>query len=107
MFSLLFAITGMIAVFIVITILTVAMLASSNLFSSRSAGSKAKKPKAEPRKPGSVPEDHVAVIAAAMSIHRGGSGADVALFADEQENWGPAARGRPGRGHVPALRRTR
>jgi sodium pump decarboxylase gamma subunit len=108
MFSLLFAITGMAAVFIVITILTIAMAASGNLLGRKPRGSTARgREKGAPARRGGTPEDHVAVIAAALAIHRGGSGGDVVLLADEEATWGTPARQGRGPGEVPALRRTR
>jgi len=107
-FSMWFAVMGMIAVFTVIIVLTLAMVFSGTIFAGRG-----KKPAAAPKpgKPaaeGGVPEEHVAVIAAALAIHRAELEADLVLLAGYDEPpWPGDGRRRSPSGDVPALRRTR
>jgi Na+-transporting methylmalonyl-CoA/oxaloacetate decarboxylase gamma subunit len=109
LFSLLFAVMGMVAVFSVITVLTLAMVLSGSIFAGRGRNGSAPAP--EPRRPasdGDVPPEHVAVIAAALAIHRAELEADVVLLGDQDEPpWPGDGRCRVPAGHVPALRRTR
>jgi Na+-transporting methylmalonyl-CoA/oxaloacetate decarboxylase gamma subunit len=107
-FSLWFAVMGMIAVFTVIIVLTIAMVLSGAIFAGRG-----RKPAAAPQPRKSVPgdgapEEHVAVIAAALAIHRTELEADVVLLGGRDEPpWPGDGRRRTPPGVVPALRRTR
>jgi len=107
LFSLWFAVMGMVAVFAVITVLTLAMVLSGAVFAGRDRS----RPAPEPRGPasdGEVPQEHVAAIAAALAIHRAELEADVVLLGGPDEPpWTGDGRSRVPAGHVPALRRTR
>jgi Na+-transporting methylmalonyl-CoA/oxaloacetate decarboxylase gamma subunit len=109
LFSLWFALTGMVAVFAVITVLTLAMVLSGSIFAGR--GRKKPAPAPRPRRPRSeddVPHEHVAVIAAALAIHQAELEADVVLLGGHGEPpWSGDGRRRLPAGQVPALRRTR
>lgn len=109
MFNLQFAIVGMVAVFAVITILTIVMVTTGLFFARHGAKAPRRKRTAgSPAGKDEVPEEHVAVIAAALAIHTEGSGRDVVLLEGTGGGaWTSMARERPGTGEVPALRRTR
>jgi sodium pump decarboxylase gamma subunit len=108
-FDMWFAVMGMTAVFTVIIVLTFAMVLSGTIFAGRGRSKPAPAPK--PRtaaKEGDVPEEHVAVIAAALAVHRAELEADVVLLGGQDEPpWPGDGRRRVPPGQVPALRRTR
>lgn len=108
LFNLLFATAGMVAVFTVITILTLWMILTGRIFSRPKRRDRTGTATPPSRRDDSVPEDHVAVIAAAVAIHTGDLGPEVSLIeGDMKASWAAAGRGLPGPGEVPALRRTK
>lgn len=107
-FSLWFAVMGMIAVFAVIAILTLTMVMTGSLFAGRGGKPAPVQAPARRAREGDVPEEHVAVIAAALAIHRAEIEADVVLLGGGDESaWPGDGRRRLPAGQVPALRRTR
>ena len=110
-FDMWFAVMGMTAVFAVIAVLTFAMVLSGSLFAGRgrkpAAPPRPREPRGEERTDG-VPEEHVALISAALAIHRAELEADVVLLGGQDEPpWPGEGRRRVPPGQVPALRRTR
>lgn len=107
-FSLLFSAMGMAFVFMVIAVLTAAMLCMGFLLKKSPVrvgrGD-------EPSRAGAVPPgpkaEHIAVIAAALAIHRGGARSEIAMLAPGPGEWGRPALPEPARGGHRALRRIR
>jgi Na+-transporting methylmalonyl-CoA/oxaloacetate decarboxylase gamma subunit len=108
-FSLAFALLGMSMVFAVITILTLAMVVTGTLFASRDRQVRKAEPlpSSEPGEAGEVPAEHVAVIAAALSIQESLAASEITLLDPGGDAWQGPSRVRPGPGSVPSLRRTR
>jgi hypothetical protein len=93
-------------VFGVITFLTLAMVITGSVFADRGRRTQDAARRAAAGA-GSVPEEHLAVIAVALTVHTTGLTKGITLMADGGTGWASPVRGRPGGVHIPRLRRTR
>ncbi len=108
-FSTTFAFLGMAVVFTIILVLTAAMLVTGYMFKTfLLPGTPTGECRYQPSPMSDPPAEHVAVIAAAIAIHRGAARGEISMLAQEDRGpWSVGSMVLQCHGHLNVLRRTR